>query len=554
MQNGILSETINNAIIQIGDIDDTGKGRHFVSRFIKDGLVKIEGHGIVLLKKETLDASLPSMVGTPVIIQHQNVTKSNADKLRIGTISNAYFNEPDGWYYCEGIIWDEEAKDLIDKGWSVSCSYDFLAYNDEGGVENNIKYDKEFTQLNFTHLAIVDNPRYERANIVFNSKVDNDKWITIHPNGEDSKGKPLLLKDGETPKEAIDRTYGKKDNISKDYKENTSHYGKKEHQEEIISLYEGLKNPNKSEARKKEDRELLEHHLKELSKYSDTSGIHLSDEETKRENKIKEIKKELNKKQSDIKDNEAVKRGLDEETVKKQIEKLKKGKEYRINKSARLTFTGDFDNEGMPIFQDDKGYKQGYSLTNYFEEINEGQSDTKGEKKDKQLRLFNNKEKDMLLEELKKLIFKVENSKENDEMIDNEKVDKRKLIDEVAGIMKSAGCDDEDIRTAIGKMEKIGYDKSEDGSADNKKVKNEEEKKDEKKEADKKVDNEDAEDEKKVDELKKEEKEDVDNKCKNSKSSFDKINEIFNSVKQISEEKTYVSRQEKLDNAVEYFK
>jgi hypothetical protein len=188
---------------------------------------------------------------------------------------------------------------------------------------------------------------------------------------------------------------------------------------------------------------------------------------------------------------------------------------------------------------------------------------TEGFKEIKKLNdIDNSKEQDMLLEELKKLIFKVENSKENEEMIDNEKVDKRKLIDEVAGIMKSAGCDDEDIRTAIGKMEKIGYDKSEEGSADNKKVKNEEpEKKDDidnkkvkNEEDDKKVDNEDAEDEKKVDELKKEEKEDIDNKCKNSKSSFDKINEIYNSVKQISEEKTYVSRQEKLDNAVEYFK
>lgn len=130
--------------------------------------------------------------------------------------------------------------------------------------------------------------------------VNNDKWITIHPHGEDSDDyRRLKLEDGETPKEAIERTYGKKDNISKDYKENTSHYGKKEHQEEIISLYEGLKNPNKSETRKKEDREFLEYHLKELNKYSDTSGIHLSDEETKRENKIKEIKKELSKKQSD---------------------------------------------------------------------------------------------------------------------------------------------------------------------------------------------------------------------------------------------------------------
>ena len=51
------------------------------------------------------------------------------------------------------------------------------------------------------------------------------------------------------------------------------------------------------------------------------------------------------------------------------------------------------------------------------------------------------------------LDFVVNNKKE--EKVCNEDVDKRKLIDEVAGIMKSAGCDDEDIRTAIGKMEKI---------------------------------------------------------------------------------------------------
>ena len=42
--------------------------------------------------------------------------------------------------------------------------------DDAGGKENNIPYDIEFLDGVFTHLAIVDNPRYERANIVFNSK------------------------------------------------------------------------------------------------------------------------------------------------------------------------------------------------------------------------------------------------------------------------------------------------------------------------------------------------------------------------------------------------
>ena len=131
------------------------------------------------MKKETLDASLPTIVGSPVIIQHTDVTEENADELRCGVIANAQYNELDGWYYVDGIIWDEKAQELINKGWSVSCSYDYLAFNDEGGEENNIHYDKEFTNLNFTHLAIVDNPRYERANIIFNSNKLNTQSLLV---------------------------------------------------------------------------------------------------------------------------------------------------------------------------------------------------------------------------------------------------------------------------------------------------------------------------------------------------------------------------------------
>lgn len=144
-----------------------------------------------------------------------------------------------------------------------------------------------------------------------------------------------------------------------------------------------------------------------------------------------------------------------------------------------------------------------------------------------------------LIEELKKLITKVENTKgekdmDEKEKVDNKKVDKRKLIDEVGGILKGK-VDDEIIRTIMKKMEEASYNGSEDDKADNEK----------------------EEDKKEVKEIKEDVKEDIDNKCKNSKpdtSSFDKINEIYNSIKQVTEESNYVSRQEKLDNAVEYFK
>ena len=55
----------------------------------------------------------------------------------------------------------------------------------------------------------------------------------------------------------------------------------------------------------------------------------------------------------------------------------------------------------------------------------------------------------------------------------NEDVDKRKLIDEVGGILKGK-VDEEVWRTVIGKLEKVAYDKSEAGTADNgKSAKNE---------------------------------------------------------------------------------
>lgn len=158
-----------------------------------------------------------------------------------------------------------------------------------------------------------------------------------------------------------------------------------------------------------------------------------------------------------------------------------------------------------------------------------------------------------LLDDIKELIFKVENEKPEDDKpeekpedkkeVDNEKVDKRALIDEVGGILKGK-VDDEIIRTIIGKLEKLSYDESEDGKADNKKVKNE-----------------DPEDKEKVEDLEKDEKEDVENKCgksvKNSKGEdyYSKLMKIYNSSVSVKEkEPEYVSRVDREKAAEDYFK
>lgn len=537
-------------------------------------MVKIEGHGVVLLKKETLDASLPSMIGTPVIIRHQDVTKNNADKLRCGTIANAYFNEPDGWYYCEGIIWDEDAQELIEnQGWSVSCSYDFLSYNDEGGVENNIPYDKEFTQLNFTHLAIVDNPRYERANIVFNSKEENGRWVTI-------KGTHVFIPEGKTLDEVIEeKGWGDKENKQSDRDRIKIADLKSRENEVLKQFYEAKEGSSEREHLQYELDALKDERFRLEDKQSDTKDKQEEPEWLKQE------RKKLDRQTTQ----------MYEDRYSTEHPNLEKAKGYSLSDKYKnhIQFEDDKESGGYPrkIYKDLESAKEFYKFKKEGQEGAEKENLKRSGKRGVALRdnpvivknpigegyivatlglaqkhnleevypvnrTNNSKEQDMaILEELKKLIFKVENSKENDmeidERIDNEAVDKRKLIDEVAGIMKSAGCDDEDIRTAIGKMEKIGYDKSEAGSADNKKVKNEEpDKKD-----DKKVENEDDKDEKEAKDLKDDMKKDVDNKCKNSKeeSTFDKINAIYNSIKLVKEKSKYTSRQEKLDAAKEYF-
>jgi len=225
------------------------------------------------------------MVGVPVIIQHKNITAKNADDERVGVVNSVWYDENDGWYWCDGIIWDDTAINLIqDQGWSVSCSYDVKLADNAGGSENNIKYDMEFLDGVFTHLALVNNPRYERATIVFNSKdvpffvvyndsdqdlndTSTDRWITIHPNGEDAKGRAVLIPEGKTVSEVMKEKYAKWATESKaqqklfdtkQYKSGISDYKLEKKTDEAVKKYGEYA-----------DREQIKEHLKEKHNYKD---------------------------------------------------------------------------------------------------------------------------------------------------------------------------------------------------------------------------------------------------------------------------------------------
>lgn len=202
-------ETIATNSIILGE-DTGGKGRVFQSRFLQAGLVKYS-FGVCLLTKETINKFVNSFIGCPVRIDHKDITDENAKDERVGVVSDIWFNDGDGWFWCKGVIFDDKAIDLIKNGYNVSCQYEITEFSDniENKLHNGIPYDKEILNGKFEHLAIVDNPRYEGALIAVNALMaSNDKWITVKPNGEENTGKHLLLKKGESPYDAIRRVYG----------------------------------------------------------------------------------------------------------------------------------------------------------------------------------------------------------------------------------------------------------------------------------------------------------------------------------------------------------
>lgn len=141
-------------------------------RFIEPGLISykdIDG-GTVLLRKQTIDKMLSSFVGRPVCSPHQKITPENYGELRakgliFGNVINTRFNPEDGWYWADFIVDTEEGnKKASDARFNVSCAYNVLDLA-EGGLWHDIEYDGEIIDGSFTHLALVESPRYEDAKI-----------------------------------------------------------------------------------------------------------------------------------------------------------------------------------------------------------------------------------------------------------------------------------------------------------------------------------------------------------------------------------------------------
>lgn len=169
-----MSDKNNECLLEVAGYRCNGismTGKRFSAKFIIPGLVgyEQEGYGISLLKKQTIDANLESFIGKPVTIEHP---KRGEAYNAVGKVDMAEYNASDGWYWCGGELTDEKAIRLVNNGVSVSCGYTIPEKGEmvkRNSRYNNVRYDSEITNLRFTHLAIVQRPRYEEAGIRLNS-------------------------------------------------------------------------------------------------------------------------------------------------------------------------------------------------------------------------------------------------------------------------------------------------------------------------------------------------------------------------------------------------
>ena len=138
----------------------------------------------LLLTKEAIDKMRPTFKGKPVVnwyhkgVKPDDFKKGNAD----GIITGASYNPDDGWDWVEFLVWDSATKENCDKGFRLSCAYVPTDIKIEPGIWHNIPYDGEIISGVYTHMAIVDNPRYERSLIIANSlggKIMKGLWLKL---------------------------------------------------------------------------------------------------------------------------------------------------------------------------------------------------------------------------------------------------------------------------------------------------------------------------------------------------------------------------------------
>jgi len=119
----------------------------------------------ILIGEEALKEMDKTFAGKPIYVNHQPVNLENLQEEADGYVAESFYLPEDGCHWAKMIIVSDKGQEAVRKGWKVSNAY----VPDEfgvGGEWHNIPYNREIMKGHYTHLALVDNPRYEEAEVM----------------------------------------------------------------------------------------------------------------------------------------------------------------------------------------------------------------------------------------------------------------------------------------------------------------------------------------------------------------------------------------------------
>lgn len=321
----------------------------FYCKHIAPGVCAYEDETI-LIGEEALKDMDKTFAGKPIYVNHQKVNLENLQEEADGYVAESFYLPEDGCHWAKMIIVSDKGQEAIRKGWKVSNAY----VPDEfgvGGEWHSVPYNREIMKAHYTHLALVDNPRYEEAEVM---------------NPEQFKT----------------------------YKETKK------------AQLEQLQNSKTKQGVNKMQWKLFA--KKEVTNSDDISNVMV-----------------------ELSNGRAV-------SVREMVNALEEDKAKEDLMACKVKVNG----EDMAIADLISAFEKKDCRNEADEEV---------------------KKEEVVEEEMKEEEKPVEEKPEEKEAKENEDVDKRALIDEVAGFLKDKGLSDEDIRFVIGKMEKDAYEKDEAG-------------------------------------------------------------------------------------------
>ena len=349
----------------------------------------------ILIGEEALKEMDKTFAGKPIYVNHQKVNLENIQKEADGYVAESFYLPEDGSHWAKMIIVSDKGHEAIRKGWKVSNAY----IPDEfgiGGEWHNIPYNREVMKAHYTHLALVDNPRYEEATVMTPEDFKTYK-----------ESKREQLKQLENSK-----------NQKGEKRMNWKLFERKEvtNSEEIANKMVELSNGSTVSIR--EMINAVEENLEKKSKCNDIleDVVKVNGEDMKVADLIKEYESKCNKCNEDEEDEEEKK---SKKASKKNVKKNELPSAEEVNRLAE-----EAEKKGL------KGAEAEKYVKDHLKNADDGEKD----KEEKE-------------------------SKKNVKKNEGEDIDKRKEIDEIGGFLKDKGLSDEDIRFVIGLAEKISYEK-----------------------------------------------------------------------------------------------